>query len=199
MIICRDCGGTGQREIKKEITRRCPDCDGTKVLRDGSECERCDRWGEIGTGEFQIEKQLCKTCWGSGKVSEGSITTWFLIRVVPLTLLLLGGGGALTWASWTFLGNTLVTAILLFLVCSGWGYSMYYFIRQMPRLGEISVTNWFLIRSIPSTLVALGSGWAIVWSSWVYLQNAPVTAILTIAISLIWGVLMYYFISHLPE
>ena len=31
MPVCRDCHGTGQREIKTEITTRCPDCDGTGV------------------------------------------------------------------------------------------------------------------------------------------------------------------------
>jgi membrane associated rhomboid family serine protease len=69
----------------------------------------------------------------------------------------------------------------------------------MPSLGEISVTNWFLIRAIPTTVIALAIGGTVVWSSWVYLQNAPVTAILVIATAAIWGVLMYYFISHLPE
>ncbi len=199
MPICRDCQGTGQREIKRELTTRCPDCDGTKQLADGTVCKRCNQWGEIGTGEFQIEKQLCKTCWGSGKVSEGSLTVWFLVRVVPTTLILLGGGGAVMWASWAFLGITWLTALLTLAVFGLWGGLMYYFIGQMPSLGEISVTNWFLIRAIPTSLVALGIGSALVWSSWVYLENAPVTAILLIAVAVVWGVLMYYFISHLPE
>jgi hypothetical protein len=76
---------------------------------------------------------------------------------------------------------------------------MAYFIGQMPTLGEISTTNWFLIRAIPTTLVALGLGGAILWSSWVYLVSPPVTALLAVAIFALWGVLMYYFISHLPE
>lgn len=199
MPVCRDCQGTGYREIKKEIKTRCPDCDGTKRLADGSECERCDQWGEVGTDEFQVEKQLCNTCWGSGKVSEGSVTIWFLLRAVPTTLALLGGGAAAIWASWTFLENGLVTAILSIIIFGLWGSLMYYFISQMPTLGEISVTNWFLIRTVPTTLTTLGIGVPIVWSSWVYLQNAPITAILVIAIFATWGVLMFYFISHLPE
>jgi hypothetical protein len=199
MPICRDCRGTGQRELKKEITTRCPDCDGTKVLKDGTECKRCNRWGEIGTGEFQIEKKLCTTCMGSGKVSEGSVTAWFLVRVVPTTLILLGGGVALIWASWTFVGRTWLTASISIVMFGLWGGAMYYFIKDMPSLGEISVTNWFLIRAIPTTLVALGAGGPAVWASWVYGQNAPVTSILTIAVAAIWGVMMYFFISHLPE
>ena len=100
MPICRECQGAGQREVKKEITKRCPDCDGTKRLRDGSECERCNQWGEIGTGKFETEMQLCNVCWGSGTVTEGSVTVWFLLRVVPTTLALLGGGGLAIWLTW---------------------------------------------------------------------------------------------------
>jgi hypothetical protein len=199
MPICRECHGTGQREIKTEITARCPDCDGTKRLSDGTECKRCNKWGEIGTGQFRVETKLCTTCLGSGRVSEGSLTVWFLIRVIPATLLLLGGGGAAIWAAWTFLENVLVVTILTVLFFGSWGGLMYYFIRQMPALGEISVTNWFLIRAVPTTVVALAIGGAIVWSSWVYLQNAPVTAILALATFAVWGVLMYFFISRLPE
>jgi hypothetical protein len=199
MPVCRDCQGTGQREVKIEIMTRCPDCDGAKRLRDGSECKRCDKWGEIGTGEFQVETKLCTTCMGSGQVSEGSLTVWFLIRAVPATVVLLGVGLVAMWAAWTFLQNPLVVTILTLIFFGGWGGLMATFIRQMPSLGEISVTNWFLIRAIPTTLVALAVGGALVWSSWVYLQNAPVTAILVIAIAAVWGVLMYYFISHLPE
>lgn len=199
MPICRDCQGTGQRQVKKEIMTRCPDCDGTKRLPDGTECERCDRWGEIGTGEFKVESQLCNTCWGSGKVSEGSVTVWFLVRAVPATLVLLGGGAAVIWASWAFLGDVLITSIASIIVFGVWAGLMYYFIKQMPKLGEISATNWFLIHSVPTTLSALGIGAPLVWSSWVYLENAPVTAILIIAAFAIWGALMYYFISHLPE
>ena len=199
MPVCRDCHGTGKREVKTELKTRCPDCDGTKRLRDGSECKRCDKWGEIGTGEYHVELKLCSTCLGSGQVSEGSLTVWFLVRVVPTTLLLVGGGLAVAWASWAFMGSALVTTILTVLFFGLWGGLMVYFIRQMPSLGEISVTNWFLIRAIPTTVVALAIGGTIVWSSWVYLANAAVTAILIIAVAAIWGVLMYYFISHLPE
>lgn len=199
MPVCRDCLGTGKREVKTEIKTRCPDCDGTKRLPDGAECKRCDKWGQIGAGEYNVELKLCTTCLGSGRVSEGSLTVWFLLRVVPTTLLLVGGGLAVAWASWTFLGSALVTTILTVLFFGLWGGSMVYFIRQMPSLGEISVTNWFLIRAIPTTVVALAIGGTVIWSSWVYLHNAPVTAILVIAFAAVWGVLMYYFISHLPE
>jgi len=199
MPVCRDCRGTGQREIKKEVMARCPNCDGTSRLADGSECERCDRWGEIGTGEFRIETQLCDTCWGSGKVTEGSVTVWYLLRAIPTTIVLLGGGLAAIWASWSFWGDPLITAGLSVGVFGLWGGLMVYFIKQMPTLGEISVTNWFLIRAIPTTLVGLGVGGPVVWSSWTYLNNAPITAILIITAFAVWGALMYYFISHLPE
>jgi hypothetical protein len=136
---------------------------------------------------------------GSGKVSEGSVTAWFLVRVVPTTLLVLGGGGAAIWAAATFLGITWVTATVSIVIFSLWGGLMYHFIGQMPNLGEISVTNWFLIRAIPTTLVALGAGGPAVWLTWVYSENAPATSILTIAVAAVWGVLMYFYISHLPE
>jgi len=199
MPICLDCRGTGQIELKTEIMARCPDCDATKVLPDGTACKRCNKWGEIGTGKFNVEKQLCKTCWGSGRVSEQSLTIWFLIRVAPTTLIILGGGIALIWASWSFLGALWLTALLTIIVFGLWGGLVYYFVSQMPSLGEISATNWFLIRAVPTTIAALPMGGAIIWSSWVYLNNPPVTAIITLTAFAIWGVLMYYFISHLPE
>jgi hypothetical protein len=199
MPLCRACHGTGQIEIRKEITTRCPDCDGTKVLSDGTECERCNKWGEIGTGEFQVEKQLCKTCWGSGKVTEGSVMIWFLVRAVPSALLLLGGGIAGAWALWSLVGSALLTALVLIVTFGGWGGLVYYLVGQTPKLGEISVTNWFLVRAIPTTLVALGAGGPAVWASWDALQNAAVTAILVIVVFAVWGVLMFFFISNLPE
>lgn len=200
MPVCRECHGTGQVEAKKEITTRCPDCNGTKQLPDGTACKRCDKWGEIGTGEFEVVgKKLCRTCMGSGQVSEGSLTVWFLVRVVPTTLGILGLGGAGIWASWAFLGIPWVTTLLFIVVFGLWGWLMSYFTSQMPSLGEISATNWFLIRAIPATLVAIAIGGSIVWSSWVYLQNAPVAAILALAAFAVWGAVMYYFISHLPE
>jgi len=199
MPICRDCKGTGQREIKKEITTRCPDCGGTKSLPDSTECKRCNKWGEIGTGEFRVEKKLCQTCLGSGKVSEGSLTTWFLVWVVPSTLLIFGAGAVGLWVAHTFVQIPFVTALVATVFLGGWGALMSYFISRMPNLGEISPANWFLIRAIPTTLVALGIGIAIAWAAWVTLERAPVTAILAIATFAVWGVVMYYFISHMPE
>lgn len=73
------------------------------------------------------------------------------------------------------------------------------FIGQMPTLGEISVTNWFLIRTIPTTLVAIAVGGSVVWISWVYGQSPLVTVILALITFGVWGAFMYYFISHLPE
>ena len=199
MPICRDCQGTGQREIRREIMTRCPDCSGGKVLPDGSECKRCNKNGEVGTGEFKVQKKLCQTCLGSGKVTEGSLTTWFLVWVVPSTLLILGAGVAGVWAAQTFVQNPLVTAIIIALFCGGWGALMSYFIGRMPRLGEISPTNWFLIRAIPTTIVALGVGGAATWASWLILESTAITATFVIASFAIWGVVMYYFISHMPE
>ncbi len=132
-------------------------------------------------------------------MTESSLTVWFLVRVAPTTLLLLGGGGAIIWASWSFLEMTWLTALLTIVIFGAWGGVMYYFIGQMPALGEISVSNWFLIRAIPTTLVALGAGGAAVWTAWVYSPNGAIAAILTIAVAAIWGVLIYFFISHLPE
>jgi hypothetical protein len=199
MPTCRDCKGTGQREIKTEITTRCPDCNGSRVLPDGTECERCNKWGEIGTGEYEVEQQLCKTCWGSGHVTEGSVMTWYLVRAVPTTLILLGGGIALAWAAWSFLDSILLTSLALIISFSAWGGLMGYFVKQMPDLGEISTTNWFLVRAVPTTLVALGAGGPAVWASWVLLQNAPVTFIILIAVFATWGILMFLFINNLPE
>lgn len=199
MPVCRDCHGTGQRKIKIEVTTRCPDCDGTKLLPDGTDCKRCNQWGEIGTGDFKVEKKLCKTCMGSGKVSETSLTLWYLVRAVPATLVVLGGGLAVIWLSWLLAGMVWLTALLMVLVFGLWGWIMHYFAAQLPGLGQISATNWFLIRAIPTTLAALAIGGALVWASWFYLENAPVTAIMALAAFAVWGVLMYFFISHLPE
>lgn len=199
MPICRDCNGTGQREIKKEVTTVCPDCHGSKQLSDGTECKRCDKWGQVGTGKFNIQKKLCQTCLGSGKVTEGSLTTWFLLRVVPATLVIFGGGAAVIWATLTFVESPLIAAIVSVLDFGGWGVLMSYFIRQMPRMGEISPTNWFLIRAIPTTVVALGVGIPLIWVTWLLLGNAVVTAILALVAFAIWGTVMYYFISHMPE
>jgi len=199
MPTCRECHGTGQRDVKIEITTRCPDCDGTKQLPDGTECERCNQWGEIGTGEFNVEKKLCTTCMGSGKVSETSLTLWFLVRVVPATLILLGGGGAAIWAAWSFLGIVWLTTLLVVIFFGAWGGLMYYFIGQMPGIGEISPTNWFLMRVIPTTLIAAAIGGAIVWGIWVYTHNLPLVILLGLGTAIIWGAFMAYFILNLPE
>lgn len=199
MPICRECHGTGQIEVKTELTERCPHCEGTKVLGDGSPCEHCNKWGDVGTGEFNIESQLCKTCWGSGKVSEGVLTVWYLIRAVPTTLILLGGGIAAIWASWTFLGILWLTALLTIIVFGLWGGLLYYFADQLPNIGEISGTNWFLMRAIPTTFSAIAIGGSIIWVTWFYSQNVAATTIISLAVFAIWGTLMYFFISHLPE
>lgn len=199
MPTCRECQGTGRIQVKTEITTRCPDCDGTKVLPDGSECERCNQWGEIGTGEFKTEEKLCTTCWGSGQVSEGSLTTWFLVRTIPTTLLVLGLGGALIWAAWQFVGLPALTGGLIIVVFGVWGGIMGHFTGQMPDIGEISPTNWFLSRAIPTTLTALAIGGAAVWLSWVYLENAPITAIIGLAAVAIWAAIMFFYIIRLPE
>ncbi len=199
MPTCRDCHGTGQRDIKEEITMRCPECDSTKRLKDGSTCKTCNKWGEVGTEEFNTEKKLCKTCMGSGHVSEGSLTAWYLARAIPTTLLLLGGGLAAIWAAWSLAGLLWLAALLTGLVFGLWGGLMYYFADQLPNLGEISALNWFLIRAIPTTVASLAIGGAIVGSLWVYLENAPVTAIAALAAFAIWGTLMFFFISSLPE
>lgn len=199
MPICRECHGAGQVDVKIEVMTRCPDCDATKLLPDGAECKRCNQWGEIGTGEFQVEKQLCKTCWGSGKVSEGSITVWFLVRAVPATLLLLGGGIVLIWAAWTFLNVPWLTAGLTVLTFGVWGSVIFYYVSQMPTIGEISATNWFLMRAVPTTVAAMPIGAAVVWLTWLYLHNPAVTTILALAAFMVWGMLMFYFITYLPE
>jgi hypothetical protein len=199
MPTCRECGGTGKIQEKIEVTTRCPDCDAAKILPDGSECKRCNQWGEIGTGEFKIEEKLCTTCWGSGQVSEGSLTTWFLVRVVPTTLIVLGLGGVAIWAVWNFVGIPWAIALITIIVFGLWGGVMVHFTRQMPDIGEISPTNWFLSRAIPTTITAVAIGGVIVWASWVHLQNAPVTAILGLTSVLVWAVIMYYYITHLPE
>ena len=198
MPVCRECQGSGKVTVKTEIMERCPECDATKQLPDGSECLTCNKWGQVGSGKFEVEAKLCKNCWGSGNVTEGTLTTWFLARVVPATLLLLGGGGVLIWLSWR-LGIVALTGLAIIIIFGAWGWLMYHFTRQMPDLGEISVTTWFLIRAIPTTLTALAVGSAFLWIIWVYLQNAAVTAIFMLAIFAIWGVLMFFFINRLPE
>ncbi len=199
MPVCRDCRGTGQIEIKKEIMTRCPDCGGSRVLNDGTECERCNKWGEVGTGEFEVETKLCQTCWGSGHVSEGSVMVWFLVRAVPAALVLLGGGVAGAFALWSGLASVLLASLVLILTFGGWGGLIYYWLKQTPGMGEISVTNWFLIRAVPTTLVALGTGAPAAWASWEILENAIITFLILIITFAVWGVLMFIFISNLPE
>lgn len=92
-----------------------------------------------------------------------------------------------------------VTALLIIIVFGLWGSIMYHFTSQMPDIGEISPTNWFLNRAIPTTITALAIGAAVIWASWFYLQSAPVTAILGLAGVLMWAVVMYYYIVRLPE
>jgi hypothetical protein len=199
MPICRDCNGTGQRELKKEITTQCPDCHGAKSLRNGDPCNRCDKWGQVGTGKFSVQKKLCQTCLGSGKVSEGSLTTWFLVWVVPATFLILGVGAAGVWAAWTFLQQPIITAVVAVIFFGGWGAVISYFIRRMPNLGEISPATWFLIRAVPTTLVALGAGGAIVWAIWLTTPTPTIAIIVGVVLMAVWGAVMYYFISHMPE
>ena len=103
------------------------------------------------------------------------------------------------WASWSFLGLPWLTTLLTVIIFGLWGGLMYYFIGQMPGLGEISVTNWFLIRVIPTTVVALAAGGSLVWSAWVYTQNLAIPALIALVLIIVWGGFMYYFISHLPE
>jgi hypothetical protein len=198
MPTCRDCGGTGQRKIKKEIMNRCPDCGGSRVLNDGSPCERCNKWGEIGTGEFEVEEKLCQTCWGSGKVSEGSVMAWFLLRSAPSALVLLGGGLTGAWALWPAVG-VLPAAIVLILTFGIWGGLVYTWLKQTPDMGEISSSNWFLIRAVPTTLVALGTGAPAAWATWSVMANPIVTFVILIVTFAVWGVLMFMFISNLPE
>jgi hypothetical protein len=121
------------------------------------------------------------------------------VRVVPTTLIVLGLGGVAIWAAWNFVGIAWVIALTTIIVFGLWGGLMYHFTRQMPDIGEISPTNWFLSRAIPTTITAMAIGGVIVWASWVHLQNAPVTAILGLTSVLMWAVIMYYYITHLPE
>ncbi len=76
---------------------------------------------------------------------------------------------------------------------------MYYFINQTPDLGEISALVWFLMRVTPATMVALGGGGAAIWVLTRLSENSLLIAITTFTIFAIWGVLMYYYISHLPD
>ncbi|RME72910.1 MAG: hypothetical protein D6784_12755 [Chloroflexi bacterium] len=199
MPICMECHGTGQVEKKEEIMAPCPHCDGTKRLRDGSECPHCNDWGEAGTGQYNVEMVICTTCWGSGRVSEQSLMVWFLVRAVPATILLVGGGLATAWAAWQYLDSPLAVTLVTLLFFGGWAALLAEFIRRMPDMGEISPTNWFLIRAIPTTVTALAIGGTVVWSSWHYLENAIITAVLALTAVIIWAVLMYFFISRLPE
>ena len=160
MPTCRECGGTGKIQEKVEITTRCPDCDAAKILPDGSECKRCNQWGEIGTGEFKIEEKLCTNCWGSGRVSEGSLTTWFLVRVVPTTLIVLGLGGVAIWAVWNFVGIPWAIALITIIVFGLWGGLMYHFTRQMHLPSwylAILIYHWYSSTQIKRDLDHLNS------------------------------------------
>ena len=71
-----------------------------------------------------------------------------LFRAVPSALVLLGGGSAGAWALWSSVGSALLAALLSIVAFGVWGGLVYYFVKQTPDMGEISVTNWFLIRAV---------------------------------------------------
>lgn len=200
MPDCPTCRGKGKVKVKHELTKPCPDCYGTKTRPDGAVCKTCNKWGEVPTGEHKTELKLCKTCLGTGKVSEQWLTGWFLVRAGPATLGILGVGGALIFASLFYLDMLWLAAALTVVFFGGWAYAMYYFINTMPKnIGEISVANWFLMRSIPTTVTAAAIGWAVVWPAWVYFENRPVTVLLGLAVAVVWAIFMVMFIIRLPE
>jgi hypothetical protein len=110
----------------------------------------------------------------------------------------LGGGLIGALLLWPVLDG-IVAAIILILTFGIWGGLIYYWLKQTPGMGEISSTNWFLIRGIPTTLVALGTGVPAAWASWAALENAIVTFVILIITFAVWGVMMFLFINNLPE
>ncbi len=198
MPICQVCNGTGQQQKKIELTKLCPHCDGSKVLPDGRDCPHCNEWGEIASGGHKIEKQLCDVCWGSGEVSQQAVMVWFSVRIVPITLLLIGGAvGA--WLLWSWLANVILTAMLIIITLIIWGGLTYYFVSQLPQFGEVPPMVWFLLRTIPATLVTWGIGGAVLWIVWNFSNDVQITAIASLAVFIAWGILMFYYISELPE
>jgi hypothetical protein len=197
--------GTGHAGKKVALMTRCPDCGGTQVLPDGEACGKCNEWGEVPTGKSKTEKQLCKTCWGSGKVDEKYVTIWTLLRFVPggLALCVLAGLG--TWLLWGVVGSLLpvpsgvAAAIFVSLICAVWGGVSYHFVGQMQKFGQYSMTTWFVTRAVPTTLVAVGTGGGAILALWLLSQHLLATAIFAIVVFFVWGGLMAYFITRLPE
>ncbi|MEM7347709.1 MAG: hypothetical protein AAF485_26045 [Chloroflexota bacterium] len=133
MPACQTCGGSGRRAIKKEVKTHCPECHGTKELPDGTTCKTCDDWGEVGTGQFKKTEQLCKTCLGSGQVSQGNVNFWFALWAVPISLILLGGGGFASWLVWDSFDSGPIAAIVAITCLTIWGVVMYYLINTLPE------------------------------------------------------------------
>lgn len=194
MPICRNCQGTGQIEVRVPRTKLCPDCGGSKVLPDGRSCRRCDQSGEIPTGGYKVIKELCHTCWGSGRVSQQVVNIWFLLRTVPTTLLLLGGGAMVAWVSWVYLGIVLLTASLIILFLALWGGLMFHFINGLLDFGPVNPTLWFVSRAGVSSLVLLGIGSSIVWIISEFYLDVRVLSLSALFVLAVWAIFMFILI-----
>lgn len=194
MPICQNCQGTGQIEVRVPRTKLCPDCGGGKVLPDGRPCRRCDQSGEIPTGGYKAIKELCHTCWGSGRVSQQAVNIWFLLRTVPTTLLLLGGGAMIAWVSWVYLGIVPLTASLIIIFLAGWGGLMYRFINGLLDFGPVNPTLWFISRATVSSLVLLGIGSSIVWIISEFYLDVRVISLSALFVLAVWAIFMFLLI-----
>jgi hypothetical protein len=48
-------------------------------------------------------------------------------------------------------------------------------------------------------VVAIGAGGAAIWAAWLISMSAPITSVFAVIVFAVWGIVMYYFISHMPE
>jgi len=167
-------------------------------MSNGQDCPHCNEWGEMPTGKYKTEKQLCNVCWGSGEISQSRVSVWFLLRAVPTMLLLIGGCmGA--WLLWQSFANVIVTALLIMITLSIWGGLMYTIIRQLPNFGELDPNTWFFWCAVPSSVFVLGMGTALLWILWSFVPESTVIVIAAFGVFIVWAMLIYYLMSDLPE
>lgn len=194
MPICHICDGTGQKEVPINVTKRCPECSGSVTLPDGSRCKRCQRTGEIATGRRKIILDLCDNCWGSGEISHLAVNVWFSLRVIPLSLLILGLGAGFTWFIWGLTDNVPLITTPMILSLLTWGGMVLYYTDQLHQFGPIPALRWFLLRAGSSSIIILGVGAAVTWIVATIAIDPRIIISTGLTVLGVWAMAMVYFI-----
>lgn len=178
----------------------CSDCGGSQHLPDGSKCQRCSQSGEIATGKYKTSSELCDNCWGSGKVNQSKVNIWFAVRVIPITLLLFGGGGTLIWVAWMFTQNIPLTGSVIIILLALWGGLTNHFIVGLRDFGPMPATNWFVLRAGIASISVMGIGGAVVWIVSALFPDPRVISLTGLTVLTIWALLLFVLILFdMPE